>query len=380
MKRIFSLFLISILFSLQLLATPSKDLKFELVDLIGKRMFQSPLYEWLTAHDYQNATEHLLMDGPDLQVKHYKRGYALMYDLNMVLYSVSLFNKGGKYDMYKEVLPFRLKFGMKRDSLYRIIDLKLQEVEDNPYVLHRIWKNHKLELIFTSKGLNQINILANDTLGAADDFGFVRLIGSGNGNIVSGDCDSLNGKMIWDNGQAEYEGEWENGMPHGLGEFKDHNNNRYKGEFKYGYFWGKGEMVLSGFYRYEGEFLMSRRQGFGICKYTIPKGEIYEGQWRDDRMNGLGKYTISSRYSYYGNMLDDKFNGNGKLTTSEGWIEGNFTNGIANGFMKQWLKSENLMIEGEWINGKREGKFTVTSIETKKVLYKKFVGDIEMIE
>ena len=380
MKKIIVSIFISIYFFQVVNASAPKYPKFEYVDLIGKRMFQSPLYDWLKYQDYESASEQLLPLGPDIQVKHYKKGFSLMYDLNLVLYSVSLYNQGGKYDKYREQLPFGLKFGMKRDSLYRLIDLKLEEVYGNPFLLTRIWKNHKLELIFTSKGLNQINIIANDTLGTADDFGFVRLISAGSGTIISGDCDSLTGKMVWSGGKAEYEGDWKFGMPHGKGKFKDQENNVYIGEFKYGYFWGKGKLVLAGSYVYEGDFLMSRRQGFGICKFIKPKGESYEGEWRADLMSGLGKYTISSTQYYYGNMSNNRFNGNGKLNTREGWIEGNFKDGIPNGYMKQWLKKENYNIEGQWVNGKREGKFTVTNIETKKVTYKRFVADIEIVD
>jgi antitoxin component YwqK of YwqJK toxin-antitoxin module len=58
-------------------------------------------------------------------------------------------------------------------------------------------------------------------------------------------------------------------------------------------------------------------------------------------------------------------------------MEGNFTDGIPNGLMKQYLKNDDTYIEGNWVNGKREGRFKVTN-ELKKVSYKNFVNDIEM--
>lgn len=355
-----------------------KDKDIELSSLIGKRFFESPLNEWLEKYSYKTAMEDLQTDGPVLFVKHPEKGYSMMFDINMVLNSISLYSKGGKYQAYKGTLPLNLKFGMNRDSLYRIIELRLEEVEDNPFALTREWNNTLLQLMFNSKGLTQVNIITMDTVSHANDMNYVRLVS--NGTIISGDCDSVTGKMTWNNGQATYEGEWENNMPHGKGYFKDQNDNWYKGEFKYGFFWGKGQMSVADMYLYEGDFLMSRRHGNGMCKFKVPKDESYEGQWKNDAMNGLGKYITTPKHYYYGNMKDDKFNGKGKLVTPDGWMEGVFKDGIPNGFIKQFLKLDNTMVEGNWVDGKREGKFKITNLENKKVSYKMFVGDIEIID
>ena len=378
MKSTFLLIFSFFLFSNSGMALGLKEKDIELSALMGKRIFQSPLNEWLEKYSFKTASEELQTDGPVLIVKHYEKGYSMLYDINMVLNSISVFNKGGKYQSYKGKLPLNLKFGMNRDSLYRAVNLRLEDVEDNPYVLTRKWNNQLLQLMFTSKGLNQVNVLANDSIPQADDFGFIRLIY--NGTVESGDCDSLKGRMTWNNGAAEYEGEWENNLPHGKGYFKDQNNNWYKGEFKYGYFWGKGQLSVADLYLYQGDFIMSRRQGTGICKFFIQKGEKYEGQWKEDQMNGLGKYIKSTKHYYYGNMANDKYNGNGKLVTPDGWIEGLFRNGLPNGFLKQYLDNENVMIEGEWISGSREGKFTITNMDNKKISYKTFKNNIEIID
>lgn len=360
------------------MALGPKEKDIELSALMGKRIFQSPLNEWLEKYSYKTATEELQTDGPVLIIKNYEKGYSMLLDINMTLNSISVYNKGGKYQAFKGKLPLNLKFGMKRDSLYQAVDLRLEDVEDNPYVLTRKWNNQLLQLLFTSKGLNQVNVLAKDTIYNADDFGFIRLIY--NGTVESGDCDSLKGKMTWNNGAAEYEGEWENNLPHGKGYFKDQNNNWYKGDFKYGYFWGKGQLSVANLYLYQGDFIMSRRQGNGICKFFIQRGERYEGQWKEDKMNGLGKYMKNSKNYYYGNMSNDKYNGNGKLVTPDGWIEGPFRNGLPNGFLKQYLDRENVMIEGEWVIGKREGKFKFTNMDNKKESYRFFENDIEIID
>ncbi|MCC6722018.1 MAG: hypothetical protein IT243_07425 [Bacteroidia bacterium] len=348
----------------------------EFVNLIGKRIIDPSVQEWLQKNDFKNSVEEFSENGPSINFKNYEKGYVLNFDINMMLYSVTLHRKGARYSGYTGKLPYNLKFGMNQDSLYRNSKLKLEISNNNQYVL--IYKLDKLivELYFGSSGLNQIYISPLYEMPIANDYTFVRLVS--NGKVISGDCDSLTGEMSWNDGSATYTGEWKNKMPYGKGFFKDKYNNTYKGEFKYGYFWGKGELKVSGYYTYYGDFLISRRHGTGTCLFEKPKGESYEGQWLSDKMNGLGKYIVNSNFYYYGNILDNQFNGKGKLTTAEGWIEGDFLNGMPNGYMVQYIKLKNLTIEGNWINGKREGKFKVTDLETKKITYKKFEKDIEV--
>ncbi len=359
-------------------ATPFKEIPKPLSSLIGHRIFESPLSEWLEKNGYSTATEELRQDGPILFIRHYERGYSMMLDINMVLNSISLYKQGANFKTYKGALPLNLKFGMKRDSLYQVIDLKLLEVEDNPYALIRNWNNTTLQLLFTTKGLNQINILTNDTISKANDMNYVRLVS--NGLILSGDCDSVEGRMSWNNGKAIYDGQWKNNMPHGKGYFIDEDSNWYKGEFKYGFFWGQGQMNVNAYYNYTGAFIMSRRQGHGLCKFILPKDELYEGAWHQDNMHGLGRYITTPQHFYYGNMMDNKFNGRGKLVMPDGWMEGNFKDGLPNGAMQQFIKLDNTLIEGKWLDGKREGKFKLTNMASKKVSYRQFVGDIEIMD
>jgi hypothetical protein len=374
-KRFLTSLTFLLLFSSILFAGPK--LPPDYGSFIGKRIFESPLNEWLEKNEYTNALEEFQSDGPLLFLKHYEKGYQLLFDINMTLNNISFYATGGRYKGYQGLLPFNLRFGMNRDSLYRVIDLRLEESEDNPYILSRVIKKNKMELIFNSKGLVQVNLLLNDTIAKANDKGYVRLVS--NGKIVSGDCDSISGVMSWDNGKATYDGEWKNNLPHGKGYFKDQYDNWYKGEFKYGYFWGKGQLQVNKMYNYNGEFLLSRRHGKGNCQFYNPKGENYDGQWRMDLMSGLGKYSKGPKFYYYGNMANNYFNGQGRIVTIEGWLEGNFSNGLPDGFIKQYINEDNLLIEGNWVKGKKEGKFKLTDAN-KKLSYKQFKNDIEIID
>ncbi|NUM31872.1 MAG: hypothetical protein HUU47_06055 [Bacteroidetes bacterium] len=343
---------------------------------IGKRVNENPLENWLDKNNFKKCYEEFIEEGPSINFKNFENGYTLNFDINLVLYSITFYDKGSRFSRFMGSLPYNFKFGMNKDSLYKNCPLKLEETDNNPYILIYRLKHSKIELYFGSKGLNQVYISPLDSMPQANDNSFVRLIA--NGNKVTGDCDTSEGEMTWNDGSATYIGNWKNKMPHGKGKFKDKFNNTYEGDFKYGYFWGNGKMKVAGYYYYNGDFLISRRHGFGTCNFEKPKGEKYEGQWHSDKMSGLGKYIKNSNFYYYGNLKNNLFNGKGKLTTSEGWIEGEFTDGIPNGYMVQYIKLKNLTIEGNWVNGKRNGKFKITDIETKKISYKNFENDIEM--
>lgn len=348
----------------------------EYLNLIGKRIYENPLDAWLERNNFKNCSEEFDESGPSINFKNHEKGYNLNFDINMILYSITLYDKGSRYSRFTGKLPNNFKFGMKKDSLLLHSKIKLEELDDNPFVLVHRFGHSKIEFYFGSSGLNQVYISPRDSMPMANDYNFVRLVA--NGNKISGDCDTLDGEMTWNEGAATYTGQWKNKMPHGKGKFKDKYNNTYEGNFKYGYFWGEGNMVVAGYYSYTGEFLISRRHGTGTCLFEKPKGEKYEGQWHSDKMHGLGKYIQSANYYYYGNLSNNQFNGKGKLTTTEGWIEGEFKNGIPNGFMVQYIKLKNLTIEGTWVNGKRNGKFKLTDTETKKITYKNFENDIEI--
>ena len=47
----------------------------------------------------------------------------------------------------------------------------------------------------------------------------------------------------------------------------------------------------------------------------INVGSIYEGNWENNKQNGIGKkYNINPRYKYIGNFKDNKMHGYGELT------------------------------------------------------------------
>jgi hypothetical protein len=46
---------------------------------------------------------------------------------------------------------------------------------------------------------------------------------------------------------------------------------------------------------------------------TFANGDIYVGEWRDNKRNGQGTYTFANGDKYVGEYKDDKRNGQGTL-------------------------------------------------------------------
>lgn len=121
---------------------------------------------------------------------------------------------------------------------------------------------------------------------------------------------------------------------------------------------------------YEGEILNGKRHGRGT--YTWADGDTYEGDWMDGKRCGRGKliqYGKSPsgetymKYSYDGEWLDSKEHGHGIC------VEGDFS----------WFKNDKVL-EGEWVNGKRQGRFVWYLTNSKGGRYMDFYEDGSLIE
>jgi len=62
---------------------------------------------------------------------------------------------------------------------------------------------------------------------------------------------------------------------------------------------------------------------------TWPSGRRYEGEWKDDKLNGQGVYTYTDGTRYEGEFKDSKYNGQGVMTYPDllriamRWTKGN---------------------------------------------------------
>lgn len=77
---------------------------------------------------------------------------------------------------------------------------------------------------------------------------------------------------------------------------------------------------------YDGEWKNDKMEGYGVYHYS--NGDIYEGYWANNMHNGYGKYTFTDGNRYEGEWKDHRMNGSGQYLDMKniGW-GGEFRNG-----------------------------------------------------
>ena len=169
------------------------------------------------------------------------------------------------------------------------------------------------------------------------------------GNWVDGKCTGK-GRISWSSG-ASFDGEWkDNQMSEGKYSFAD--GSVYEGSFKNGKYDGYGKRIYKDGDKYEGWWQSGSRNGKGV--YTWADGDVYDGEWKDDKRCGVGRMVkygktgpdalnageIFIKYSYDGEWLDNREHGHGICREGNGTVAG-----------------MDKVYEGEWVNGKKCGRF-----------------------
>jgi len=175
-----------------------------------------------------------------------------------------------------------------------------------------------------------------------------------------------------------FEGEYLNGKRNGKGKEYNYNSSKleYEGEYLNGKRNGKGkEFYYNGKLRFEGEYLNGKRNGIGK-EYSFEqklrfdgefiKGNKYNGKGYDDKTseikyelkNGKGfitEYDLNGCLIFEGEYLNGRRNGKGKefYFADKLKFEGEYLNGERNGKGKEYDFEGNLIFEGEYLNGKR---------------------------
>jgi hypothetical protein len=116
-----------------------------------------------------------------------------------------------------------------------------------------------------------------------------------------------------------------------------------------------------------------KREGFGKINYF--GGDSYQGQWKNDRPEGLGLYIWKLGGRYLGNFEKGLPNGEGeRIYNSGNYFKGNFLAGKKNGLGVMCFKNGDVydgMWEDDFMHG--EGKYTWA---TGDVFIGRFVKDI----
>lgn len=181
------------------------------------------------------------------------------------------------------------------------------------------------------------------------------------------------GTFVWKNGDR-YEGEFvKSKMSVGTKIYVS--GDRYEGTFEDGEPHGRGEYKYASGARYEGDFEKGLRSGQG--RYIWADGSSYQGDWNKGHKKGKGKYSSKDRLIYEGDFVDDDFNGFGDYYYSNAKYTGYMKNDKPNGRGKLLMASGNVA-EGNFVNGNREGDFLITftdgSTDVQKFRNDKFVS------
>ena len=175
----------------------------------------------------------------------------------------------------------------------------------------------------------------------------------------------------------EFEGEYSNGKRNGKGkEYNCYDQLIFEGEYLNGKRNGKGKEYHDGRLIFEGEYLNGEKNGPGI-EYNGSGKILFEGEYLNGiRWNGKAKDYYSevelileieiingkgkgkeyhfNEIIYEGEFLNGKRHGKGKLYWNNKLkYEGEFSNGKRNGKGKEYDNNGQLIYEGEYLDGKR---------------------------
>ena len=136
---------------------------------------------------------------------------------------------------------------------------------------------------------------------------------------------------------------------------------------------GHGKLIYANGNVYDGDFRDDKKHGQG--KYTYANGVVYEGGWRDDKFCDQGKLTFfdnDGTYIYEGNFKDGYYHGHGMLKyPGNGFYEGNWIKCKEHGHGKIKYNNGNVY-EGDWLNGKKHGQGKLTYADGRV-----YIGDFK---
>jgi len=141
------------------------------------------------------------------------------------------------------------------------------------------------------------------------------------------------------NGKVDYQGEWLNNQPHGLGVLYDRNGNQFEGVFEHGRRLQGTTTFVNGDCHI-GSYKDNMRHGLGHI-YVFWNGDRYEGEMQQGKIQGKGRFRWACGEYYSGDLLDgephgvgtkvlkngDRYCGQWKYGEAHGWGTKTFANG-----------------------------------------------------
>lgn len=158
-----------------------------------------------------------------------------------------------------------------------------------------------------------------------------------------------------------------NGVPSGSGKMTRSNGATYEGEFLEGMRHGVGKFTVPEFV-YEGQYHRDTRQGKG--KIVWDDGRVYDGDWEDDKRHGHGCFTDVAGNVYEGGFVHDALSGHGVTKRVDGGsYEGEFANGDRQGYGQFTGKDGDgtFVFVGQYVGNKRHGPGKMTRADGRVI-------------
>jgi 1-phosphatidylinositol-4-phosphate 5-kinase len=140
------------------------------------------------------------------------------------------------------------------------------------------------------------------------------------------------GRHVWSS-EASYQGEWRQGMMHGVGTYES----------------------ACGRSRYSGGWVKDVKSGLG--KQVFSSGDIYEGLWEKGLPNGPGRYKFyQNQCEYDGEWSNGKMHGHGMMNWSGNGVihSGEWANDRQHG-LGLVIRPDGSTFLGQWVEGRKHG-------------------------
>lgn len=153
-------------------------------------------------------------------------------------------------------------------------------------------------------------------------------------------------------------------MKNGKGSCGGEHGDMYEGEWKDNKRHGVGTGLMQDGRRYDGEWENDMRSGFGIFRWPINYakngGDLYAGNWKEDQRHGEGIYIWADGTKYEGQWKEGKREGFGSVVWPDGRrYEGEYKDGKMSG-KGTFCWPDGSVYVGEYKDGKRHGEGTYT--------------------
>ena len=159
-------------------------------------------------------------------------------------------------------------------------------------------------------------------------------------------------------------GEWRNDQFTGWGRETRRNGKILEGKYINGYVEGKGILRNNKGNSYIGDFSNSKRHGIGV----LDTNKIhYEGEFKNDKLNGKGKITFKNEGHYYeGDFENNEINGYGTFKWKNGdCYTGQMLNGKMHG-LGRYRYNTGQVFEGTYANGIKQGGGRIYNINNNE--------------